>query len=217
MTNMNYPSPRLLAASDIHGHSDGLLCLLAEAEYIPGQDQLILLGDYINADPSTWGTLKLIHQLASEGAIALLGNLELSLLHREDGLPECYLSAEQLRWLRDLPYYTVLDRWLFVHAGIRPGVPLSEQTADDLTGIREEFWSVSPDQGRSVVFGHTPTFKLGAEPGALWQAQGRLGIDTGAKHGHRLTLLDLNGGLAYSCSTEPLHLYEDVQTQPIQL
>lgn len=108
-------------------------------------------------------------------------------------------------------------RWLFVHAGIRPGVPLSEQTTDDLTGIREEFWASSPEQGPTVVFGHTPTFKLGAKPGALWQTQGRLGIDTGAKHGHRLTLLDLHEGLAYSCSTEPLQLYEDVRTQHIRL
>lgn len=217
MTNRHQQPARLLAVSDIHGHGEGLLRLLAQAEYIAGQDQLILLGDYINADPSTWGTLKLIHELAMEGAIVLPGNLEVNLLRRSDGLPERYLSAELLSWLRGLPYYTVMNRWLFVHAGVRPGVPLTQQSAEDLTGIRESFWSAPPEKGPTVVFGHTPTFKLGAEPGRLWQADGRLGIDTGAKHGYRLTLLDLNGGLAYSCSTAPFHLYDDIRTHPFHL
>lgn len=209
--------PRLLAISDIHGHADGLLRLLAAADYDAEQDLLVLLGDYVNADPSTWGTLELVQQLTEGGATALLGNLEVSLLQHADDDADSYLPEDRLSWLRGLPYYTVLDDWLFVHAGIRPGVPLHQQTAKDMTGIREAFWSAVPDGSRTIVFGHTPTFKLGAEPGAIWQAAGRLGIDTGAKHGHRLTLIDISGGMAYSCSTSSANLYEDVRRESIRL
>jgi len=208
---------RLLAISDIHGHADGLLRLLAAADYDAEQDRLVLLGDYINADPSTWGTLELVQQLTEGGATALLGNLEVSLLQRVNGDADSFLPVDRLSWLRELPYYTELDDWLFVHAGIRPGVPLHQQTAEDMTGIREAFWSAVPDVERTIVFGHTPTFKLGVEPGAVWQAAGRLGIDTGAKHGHRLTLLDISGGMTYSCSTSSANLYEDLRRESIRL
>ena len=45
--------------------------------------------------------------------------------------------------------------YLFVHAGIRPGVPLAEQTRDDLIWIREPFLSSDADFGFKVVHGHT--------------------------------------------------------------
>ncbi|MGG6310256.1 metallophosphoesterase [Paenibacillus macerans] len=215
--NITHNPPRLLAVSDIHGHSGGLELLLAEAGYSPQRDRLVLLGDYINADPYTWGTLDLIQRLTEGGATALLGNLEVSLLRKTNGTAERLVPADRLDWLSALPYYAIVDDWLFVHAGLRPGVPLDRQTPDDLTGIRDEFWSAVPDCGYAVVFGHTPTFKLGAGPGDVWSAAGRLGIDTGAKHGQRLTLLDLSGKLAYSCSTSPANLYGDVRRHTLRL
>lgn len=215
MTTIEQP-PRLLAVSDIHGHADGLLRLLAAADYNAEQDQLVLLGDYINAAPSTWGTLELIQRLTEGGAIALLGNLEVALLRSGDEAA-ALLPAERLDWLSGLPYYAALEGWLFVHAGLRPGVPLDQQHVDDLTGIREAFWAAEPLGGDPIVFGHTPTFKLGASPGTIWQSSGRLGIDTGAKHGYRLTLLDLTHSIAYSCSTSLDSLYEEVRQESLHL
>ncbi|RRJ61956.1 serine/threonine protein phosphatase [Paenibacillus oralis] len=208
---------RLLAISDIHGHGEGLKLLLAASAYDARRDQLILLGDYINADPDTWGTLEQIQQLTLNGATALLGNLEMGLLKKAGSIPETLVPPARLDWLNGLPFYVTVGSWLFVHAGIRPGRSLEQQSPEDLTGIREDFWNAAPDCGYTVVFGHTPTFKLGAKPGAIWQAPGRLGIDTGAKHGERLTLLDLTGGTAYSCSTLQASLYGDLRIEAVSL
>lgn len=203
---------RLLAISDIHGHGEGLLLLLRKADYDPFKDRLILLGDYIDDDPSTWSTLDTIRDLTIRGAKALPGNMEAGLLGRKrrSGVP-----PSVLQWLTELPAYLVADGCLFVHAGIRPGLPLERQTFRDMTEIREEFWRHAPDCGLTVIFGHTPTFKLGAAPGSLWFAERRIGIDTGAKHGQRLTLLDVRGGIAYSCSTSPACLYGDFRADSI--
>lgn len=76
--------------------------------------------------------------------------------------------------------------YLFAHAGVRPGVPLAAQSADDLMWIREPFLSSDADFGAVVVHGHsisaTPDIKAN-----------RIGIDTGAYHTNRLTCLVLQG------------------------
>lgn len=74
-----------------------------------------------------------------------------------------------------------LGSYLFVHAGIRPGVPLEEQTEDDLLRIRSDFLSSERSHGFVVVHGHTPV-RHGAEIHA-----NRINIDTGACFGRKLT------------------------------
>lgn len=76
--------------------------------------------------------------------------------------------------------------YLFVHAGIRPGVPLAEQVRDDLMWIREEFLYSNRDHGKIVVHGHTPSHEVQLRPN-------RIGIDTGAFATDRLTCLVLEG------------------------
>ncbi|WP_171056353.1 metallophosphoesterase [Paenibacillus sinopodophylli] len=196
---------RLLAIADIHGYHEELLLLLQKASYNPLKDQLILLGDYIDADePATWRSLSIIKQLASEGAKALLGNQELKLLAAERR--DKRLSLPHQQWLQSLPFYHLDRTYLFVHAGIRPGIPLAKQSHKDLTEIRDGFiyekLTLQDEcQPYVIIFGHTPTFKLKVQPGELWHGDRRIAIDTGAKHGYRLTLLDLTSKLSYSCST----------------
>jgi len=213
---------RLLVVSDIHGHLEGLDMLLDMAEYRPKEDRLILLGDFLDAGPGCEHSLLAAKRLAEGGATALLGNRETAVLRAaasgsggagelraqdvRDGWRRKELSVisnpDAIDWLQSLPGYLELDGYLFVHAGIRPHVPLKRQTLSDLTEIREDFWQ-APDLGypHTVIFGHTPTFKLGAAPGELWLGPGRIGIDTGAKYGYRLTLLDVHHRLTYSCTT----------------
>ncbi len=201
---------RLLTISDIHGHTLGLHTLLRKAGYKPEADRLILLGDYVDADPATYKALAAVKELVDKGARAILGNQETALLKNQSRR----LAAEVAEWLQSLPLYIEEENYLFVHAGIRPGIPMSDQSASDLTEIREKFWEVPAlELSRIVIFGHTPTFKLGAAHGRLWFGNGRIGIDTGAKHGCRLTLLDVSGGIAYSCSTAPDNLYEDYREE----
>lgn len=203
---------RLFVISDIHGHEEGLVQLLHRADYKPRKDRLVMLGDYVDTDPATWRALDTVFALVMQGAVALPGNAERGLLNSPSAA-DGRLSSQLLVWLKLLPLYWVEEPYLFVHAGIRHGLPLERQSADDLTEIREAFWKRKPEGGRTVVFGHTPTFKLGAVPGEPWVAPGRLGIDCGAKHGHRLALIELQEGISYTCSTHPDRLYRDWRTE----
>lgn len=65
---------RTLAISDIHGCYDELVELLKLTHYNPEEDQLILLGDYIDRGPKSRQTVAYIMKLVEEGAIAIRGN-----------------------------------------------------------------------------------------------------------------------------------------------
>jgi serine/threonine protein phosphatase 1 len=76
--------------------------------------------------------------------------------------------------------------YLFVHAGIRPGVPLEAQTSQDLRWIREGFLDDPTDHGVMVVHGHTIV-------GSPEQHSNRIALDTGAYRSGVLTALGLEG------------------------
>jgi serine/threonine protein phosphatase 1 len=76
--------------------------------------------------------------------------------------------------------------FFFVHAGVRPGTPLSEQREADLLWIREQFLHSKKNFGKYVVHGHTPV--RSAEILA-----NRANIDTGAYATGNLTLLSIQG------------------------
>jgi serine/threonine protein phosphatase 1 len=76
--------------------------------------------------------------------------------------------------------------YLFVHAGIRPGLALDEQTRADLRWIREPFLEDNGDHGFVVVHGHTIVKDVEERPN-------RIGIDTGAYRSGRLTALVIEG------------------------
>jgi serine/threonine protein phosphatase 1 len=76
--------------------------------------------------------------------------------------------------------------YCFVHAGVRPGVPLAEQKEEDVLWIRGLFLETAAEYGKLIVHGHT----IRAEPEFRpW----RIGIDTGAFSSGRLTALVLDG------------------------
>lgn len=83
------------------------------------------------------------------------------------------------------PSFTCGD-FYFVHAGVRAGVPLAEQSEEDLMEIREPFLSCSDDFGKVVVHGHTPAIEPEFRPN-------RINIDTGAYATNKLTCLAING------------------------
>jgi serine/threonine protein phosphatase 1 len=76
--------------------------------------------------------------------------------------------------------------YLFVHAGVRPGIPLQKQSERDLLWIREDFLLHEEDFGKIVVHGHTPAIEPEIRPN-------RINIDTGAYATGRLTCLVLEG------------------------
>jgi len=76
--------------------------------------------------------------------------------------------------------------FLFVHAGVRPGIPIPEQKPTDLLWIRDEFLNSQMDFGKYVVHGHTPVRSAEFLPN-------RANIDTGAYATGNLTLLSIEG------------------------
>ncbi len=97
------------------------------------------------------------------------------------------VPPEHLDFVESFEDQIVIGDYAFVHAGIRPGVPLSEQKASDLRWIREDFVDQRGDLEKVVVYGHTIYEEI-EERGS------RIGIDTGAYASGKLTALALEGG-----------------------
>lgn len=67
-----------------------------------------------------------------------------------------FFPPDHTQFIAELPLYLSLPGWLFVHAGIRPGIPLALQSEDDLVWIRAPFLTSQLTGGLRVVHGHTP-------------------------------------------------------------
>jgi serine/threonine protein phosphatase 1 len=76
--------------------------------------------------------------------------------------------------------------YFFTHAGVRPGVPLDRQSAEDMMWIRDEFLASDAEFGKIIVHGHTITERPDVQ-------RNRIGIDTGAFASGTLTCLVLEG------------------------
>ena len=94
------------------------------------------------------------------------------------------LPDSHRRFIGDLkPSFTCGD-FFFVHAGVRPGVPLTKQREEDLLWIREDFLLYEEDFSKIIVHGHTPVPQPDVRPN-------RINIDTGAFATGQLTCLIL--------------------------
>jgi serine/threonine protein phosphatase 1 len=161
--------------------SAGVIALLAAGPPVPGIAAVVnLLGDHERM---------LVDALAGDRAAATDwlwagGRGALASWGLDPGLPreawEAALPRAHVALLRDLvPRYREGD-YLFVHAGIRPGIALNRQTLEDFTTIRQPFLFTEQDLGCVVVHGHSNS------PQTVIRAN-RIGLDTGAGMGGRLT------------------------------
>lgn len=96
------------------------------------------------------------------------------------------MPADHLRFLQNLKPFFVCGDFFFVHGGVRPGIPLTEQEESDLLWIRNEFLDSDENFGKYIVHGHTPVEKPDMRPN-------RINIDTGAYATGNLTLLTIQG------------------------
>jgi len=99
------------------------------------------------------------------------------LLIDKDSLNDIFLPyAPFFAGLQD---YYIANGYLFVHAGIEPGIPIEEQNPNVLYWIRGKFLRSDVDHGYLVIHGHTPTnsYGLGARPDVQ---SNRINIDTGS-------------------------------------
>ena len=175
---------KIVAIGDIHGCALNFINLLFDPN-ITG-DELILLGDlfdrspYLNGDqkvlelvriaqkdPKPWGFNK-VTVLRGNHEDMLVRAIErgpeseaYELWEYNGGDSEFYeIAKENTQWLKKLPYYAIRGNYLFVHAGVRPDVPLEKQTKSDLIWIREEFLDYEHNLPYVVVHGHTPVEEI---------------------------------------------------------
>lgn len=104
---------------------------------------------------------------------------------------DCHLIQRILRraiprkhvdFLSEFLDYVQFGDFLFTHAGIKPGIPLGEQSPRELRWIREPFLNHNGDLGVTVVHGHTVSAEVVVK-------HNRIGLDTGAYQTGRLSAL----------------------------
>jgi len=194
---------------DIHGCHTSLLNLLDQVGH--RADTLVFLGDYVDRGPDSKAVVSTVLSLRSRRrrVVPLMGNHDF-LFHQylmgDDnplflqmggiqtlasyGIPPSttrekraqLVPADHLAFLRSLPLFWEDRHAIYVHAGLQPNRHLSQQTAQWCLWARDSFLASSHDFGKPVVFGHT----VFTEPHF---AANKIGIDTGAVYGGRLTAL----------------------------
>lgn len=201
---------KIFVIGDIHGCFGQLCALMDKIPINFSRDQLIFIGDYIDRGSGSIEVVDYLIDLKKQlpGTLFLKGNHEDMLVNYLDGSDrytyllnggqrtlDAYLNysnnpggypvpSAHLEFFNSLQLYYQTDNYIFVHAGLRKKVPLESQKKMDLLWIRDEFIYSDFDFGKRVIFGHTP-FK---EP--LVQTN-KIGIDTGAVYGNRLTCVQL--------------------------
>lgn len=157
-----------------------------DSVFIKGNHET-LVGDFLRnpAMLPAWRALGGLETLASYGIACPLNpdparQMEAARAFRE-ALPRSHID-----FLTRLTSCLALDDLLFVHAGIRPGVPLASQSEHDLLWIRDDFLQHRGDFGKLVVHGHTPVRAPEVHPN-------RINIDTGAYATGQLTCLWIEG------------------------
>jgi serine/threonine protein phosphatase 1 len=193
--------PATYVIGDIHGCLQPLRRLLEKIAPRRG-DELIFIGDYIDRGPHSREVVDYLLALPHR-CVFLLGNHEQMLLDylagRDDGIYllnggtttlQSYggdfanIPQGHLAFFRGLQPIYETPQYLFVHAGIRPMVPLDRQELRDLVWIRHEFFQFIGRFPKPVVFGHTPLRQVLLQPD-------RIGIDTGCVYGGQLTCVKL--------------------------
>jgi len=204
---------RTFAIGDIHGCLDKLEDLIA-AVAPEKDDMMVFLGDYIDRGPQVRGVIDYLIDLAAEvPCIFLRGNHEdmfleylefgtnKTMFFANGGLKtiDSYIGSSSFtmhdqiinalpeahrEFYASMKWYYEDERYLFVHAGIKPGVSMDMQDRQDLIWIRDDFIFSPTSLEKKVVFGHTPFARPFVKPD-------KLGIDTGAVYGGCLTAVEL--------------------------
>jgi serine/threonine protein phosphatase 1 len=201
---------KIFAIGDIHGCYDRLKALMEKIPIDLSRDALVFIGDYIDRGPHSVEVVDYLIQLKNRfpEVIFLKGNHEdmldkfingadrsTYLLNGGQQTLDSYLTKpvqsesfpippDHMEFFKSLRLFYETEEFIFVHAGLRPRVPLESQNTEDLLWIRDKFVSTKYNFGKRVIFGHTPLKKPLVEPN-------KIGIDTGAVYGNALTCIQL--------------------------
>ena len=191
---------RTIVIGDIHGCYDELVELLGKLTFAQ-EDRVVAVGDLTAKGPKSREVLDLFSNDVRFSSV--VGNHDLALVRRWRG-EEVALKPSQakafaelqadddryLHYLASLPLLISLTSHVVIHAGLRPGVPLDQQSADDLLELRTlgddrtsrkgTPWYEVYDGPATALFGHWPARQPRISKHAV-------GLDTGCVYGGQLT------------------------------
>jgi hypothetical protein len=204
---------RTIVVGDLHGCYDELMMLMGRVD-LRASDRVVCVGDLVAKGEKSREVLELF--IADARFTSVVGNYDRALLEYWKGSREKKelkkpqrKCAKQLKdgreryaaYLETLPPYLDLGGHVVVHAGLRPGVPLSGQSLDDLTAIRTlgpdresregTPWYEVYDGEKVALFGHWPAPEPRRGPRSI-------GLDTGCVYGRSLTAYVIETGEFYS-------------------
>lgn len=194
--------------TDLHGCLQTFRQLLEHELHLTPNDELFVLGDYVNKGPDSRGVLDYLMALPQQGfrVHCLRGNHDQELLDaargsqhltwasaadrqltlesfgvaRPEDIPDVYL-----RWLDELPYQLDTEGFALVHAGYNFRLSPGQLRTDwhTMLNIKQFTYDASRLQGRRLIHGHVPT------PTAEVQRQvrvkaGAISLDTGCVYRH---------------------------------
>lgn len=198
---------KIFAVGDIHGCFQKLQALMDKLTIRYDKDSLVFLGDYIDRGDSSFQVVDYLADLKKRHShiVFLKGNHEemfFNYLSGEDEITFLFNGGKQtlkgytdangnisvpqshFDFFNSLQLYYETDDYVFVHAGLREGVPFEKQKPEDLLWIRKSFIDSNYDFGKRIIFGHTPYAEVLIK-------DNKIGIDTGAVYGYKLTCLEL--------------------------
>lgn len=202
---------RTIVIGDLHGCHDELVALL-ESIALGARDRVVCVGDIIVKGEKNREVLDLFIRDARFSSV--LGNHDRALLEFWKGeravlkpsQEKCRAELEPgrekyLALLDSLPLSIDLGTHVVIHAGLRPGVALEKQSADDLTELRTlgpertsregQPWYEVYDGEKVALFGHWPMLPPRRGPRAI-------GLDTGCVYGYKLTAYVIEEDKFYS-------------------
>ncbi len=165
---------RIIGISDIHGEYEKL-CRVLEKITPKKDDTIIFMGDYIDRGKKSREVVdKIIDMKTICNCVYLTGSHEYAMLHAKsdeyynylfwnyggDATAESYGGFDNIMkihgdFFNSLKFYHIIGKYLFIHAGVKIGVPLEEQSEEDMVYIRSAFYTKPHHLPYKIIFGHT--------------------------------------------------------------
>jgi len=225
---------RKIAISDIHGCADTFDALLDKIQFTT-EDELYLLGDYVDRGPDSKGVIDDIWQLQKEGysVKCLRGNHEQLMIDSKIDRNSAYIwmanggdttldsfgglildevPQKYFDWMENLPYFFEVDNFILVHAGFKFDMPNPFMEKHAMIWQRGWYRRINYDWlgDRIIVHGHTPMsrFKIEKNFATIQEVQ-YLDIDAGCVFKNRI----LGGGqlCAFDLTNMKLIFQENIE------
>jgi bis(5'-nucleosyl)-tetraphosphatase (symmetrical) len=208
---------RTIIVGDIHGCLTEFEELLEKTEYDKENDRLILCGDLTDRGEFSLEVIRKVREMKIE---CVKGNHDHKILkwlqnkNTKRPIPDYYhqLNDEDIRYIQRMPSYIKLDDAIIIHGGLKPHIPVEQQSIETLAYLRytdysgnfislkkvlrfgkdacqARFWTEAGSFGTNVIYGHNVYSKEDVRIDRFDDGTACYGIDTGAVFGGRLSCI----------------------------